>query len=43
MAWYIVGLIVAVGIFVSGFLVGKRHGARIQRAGTALKDTVGKM
>lgn len=38
-----VWLAVAVGAFVAGFFVGKRHGIRIASAASFLKDTVGKL
>ena len=40
---YLFILVFGVACFVVGFFVGKKHGARVAAAGTALKDTIGKV
>jgi hypothetical protein len=43
MGYYILALIVAVGIFVAGFFVGGKWKDRVMKEAGTLKDTVGKL
>lgn len=42
MTYYVIGFLVLVAVFVAGFFVGKKHGARVALAGQALSDTIKK-
>jgi hypothetical protein len=39
--WYVIGCIVAVAIFATGFFVGKKNGAKAQKLIDSVKESVG--
>jgi hypothetical protein len=43
MTYYILVILFGVACFVTGFLVGKKHGERVLRAGQSLADTIKKV
>ena len=43
MTYYVLGFLLLVAVFVTGFFVGKKHGARVALAGQAIADTIKKV
>jgi len=43
MTYYVIGFLVLVAVFVTGFFVGGKHKERLMRAADTLKNTVGKL
>jgi len=43
MTYYVIGFLMLVVVFVVGFFVGKKHGARVVLAGQALSDIIKKV